>query len=160
MLTFHSTVLFVKDINNAKNFYCQVLGMEIDMDMGKNVILKTGLALWEINEDNILIKTIGKDKTSTGNRGEMYFETDDIEKINTSLKSVNVKYIHDIHEEPWGQKNIRIYDPDGNIVEIGEELKAFLVRMIKSGMNREEITAKTGMTIEDIERTTGYPVPE
>jgi hypothetical protein len=40
-----------------------------------------------------------------------------------------------------------------NIIEVGEELKVFLERMFNSGMKIEEISRKTGMTIEDIKRT-------
>lgn len=38
----------------------------------------------------------------------------------TKIKSSYVKFIHDIVDLPW-QRLFRIYDPDGHIVEIGEE---------------------------------------
>jgi uncharacterized membrane protein (UPF0127 family) len=33
-----------------------------------------------------------------------------------------VKFIHELREQPWKQKIIRIYDPDNNILEIGEPM--------------------------------------
>lgn len=39
-LKFHSTVLFVKDIELSKNFYCSILNQEIDTDFGNNITLK------------------------------------------------------------------------------------------------------------------------
>lgn len=45
----YSTVIFVKDIKISKDFYCGILGLPIDLDFGKNVISKTGLAIWEIH---------------------------------------------------------------------------------------------------------------
>ena len=37
-LNFHSTVLFVKDIEVSKQFYCNILSQEIDSDFGNNII--------------------------------------------------------------------------------------------------------------------------
>lgn len=30
-----------------------------------------------------------------------------------------VKYVNELMEHSWGQKVIRIYDPDGNLIEVG-----------------------------------------
>ena len=64
--------------------------------------------------------------------------------------ATKINKLHEMHEEPWGQKTIRFYDYDMNIIEVGEELKVFLERMFNSGMKIEEISKKTGITIEDI----------
>ena len=34
--------------------------------------------------------------------------------------SFEINYVHKLKEYPWGQKAIRIYDPDGHMIEIGE----------------------------------------
>ncbi|MBN1577145.1 MAG: VOC family protein [Chitinispirillaceae bacterium] len=47
-LRFHSTAAFVADIKRAEQFYTDVLGQEIDLDFGNNVILKCGITLWQI----------------------------------------------------------------------------------------------------------------
>jgi len=52
-MKYHSVVLYVKNIDNAKRFYCDYLSIPIEMDMDKNVILKNGITLWEIQEENI-----------------------------------------------------------------------------------------------------------
>jgi predicted enzyme related to lactoylglutathione lyase len=89
MLKYHSIVLFVKDIEKAKNFYCNLLQIPIEMDMGKNVILKPGITLWEIRDNNIIVTTIGKDEITKGNKSELYFETDDIESIQNKIDKNN-----------------------------------------------------------------------
>lgn len=152
MTKFHSAVLYVSEIENSKRFYCDILSMPIDMDMGLNVTLKNGLTLWQIQKDNIIVKTLGLDALRTGNKFELYFETDDIHDIERRVSDHDIKLVHGIHEEPWGQNTIRFFDPDGNIIEIGEEMKTFLGRMIGSGMSMKEIREKTGMSMEDIER--------
>ena len=158
MIKYHSVVLFVKDMEIAKHFYCDLLSIPIEIDMGKNVILKSGISLWEIDEKNIIVQTIGREEISKGNKSELYFETDDISEIEQILKNNDIKKLHDTHEEPWGQKTIRFYDYDSNIVEVGEELSAFLTRLAKSGLSKEELQKKIGMKIEDIEKSIGYKI--
>ena len=154
-MKYHSVVLYVKNIDNAKRFYCDYLSIPIEMDMGKNVILKNGITLWEIQEENIIVNKIGKDKIREGNKFELYFETDNMDKIIDLLEKYKISKLHDLHEESWGQRTIRFYDYDMNIIEVGEELNIFLERMINSGMEIEELIKKTGMTKEDIKRIIG-----
>jgi Lactoylglutathione lyase and related lyases len=155
MTKFHSAVLYVHDIEKAKQFYCEVLSIPVDMDMGLNVILKNGLTLWQIQKDNIVAKTLGLDALRTGNKFELYFETDDIHDIERRVIAHDIRMLHGIHEEPWGQNTIRFFDPDDNIIEIGEEMKTFLGRMVRSGMPMKAVYEKTGMSAGDIERMVG-----
>jgi len=158
MIKYHSVVLFVKDIEKAKHFYCDLLNIPIETDMGKNVILKPGITLWEIRDDNIIIRTIGKDKVNTGNKSELYFESDDIENVKKAINENNLKLLHDLHEESWGQRTIRFFDYDSNILEVGEELSVFLIRLVNSGLSKDELRNKTGMKIEDIEKSIGFNI--
>lgn len=59
-----SPALFVKVIENSKDFYCNILGLPIDLDFDKNVILKSGLTIWEIQNDHIIPSTLGPEKIS------------------------------------------------------------------------------------------------
>jgi catechol 2,3-dioxygenase-like lactoylglutathione lyase family enzyme len=152
-IKYHSVVLFVKNIDLAKEFYKSVLGLEIEMDMGKNVILQCGMTLWEIGTNHIIPKTIGIDKIENkGNGFELYFESEDIRNVVDRLKEKDIQFVHEMHEEPWGQRTIRIWDDDKNIIEIGETLKGFLSRMQNEGLSIKEIVDKTGMKEKDVIR--------
>ena len=152
MVKYHSIVLFVRDIERSKKFYCDLLNIPIEIDMGKNVILKHGISLWEIQEDNIIVTTLGKEKLNKGNRSELYFETDNLEEVEDLIKQNHLRILHEIHEEPWGQQTIRFFDYDSNLIEVGEELRVFLKRLVDSGINDEELQRKTGMRIEEIKQ--------
>ncbi len=152
MIKYHSVALFVKDINKAKHFYCDLLNIPVSIDMGRNVILEPGITLWEISEENIIAKTLGSEALSTGNKTELYFETDDIGAVEKMIRDNNLRLLHGIHEEPWGQKTIRFYDYDSNIIETGEYLSVFLKRMADSGLKLKEIADRTGMKPDDIEK--------
>jgi len=127
---YHSVVLFVRDIEKSKRFYNGTMQIDIDMDMGINVIPKNGITLWQINEKHIIPQTVGMNKlTHKGIGFELYFETENMKKIAATIEENGIPMVHKFHEELWGQGTIRIYDPDGNIIEIGETLRCFLTRM-------------------------------
>jgi catechol 2,3-dioxygenase-like lactoylglutathione lyase family enzyme len=149
---YHSAALFVSDIRASVRFYTELIGLKIEMDMGTNVILEHGITLWQINDDHIIVRTLGADALRRGgNRFELYFETDDIDEARDLMMKHGVDRLHEIHEESWGQRTIRVFDPDGHMVEIGESMKTFVSRMKGKGMSIEEIAAKTGLHPDFIE---------
>jgi catechol 2,3-dioxygenase-like lactoylglutathione lyase family enzyme len=149
-----STAIFVKDIKESKNFYSGVLGLPVELDFGGNVILKSGLAIWEIKKDHIIPSTLGIDKTSNSafNRFEIYFETEDISGVYDALKLAGMKFLHEIHEEPWGQHTIRFFDPDNHLIEVGESMKTFISRFYNSGMTAEQVAERTSVPVEEVKR--------
>lgn len=122
-IRFHSSVIFVKDISISKSFYCDILKQEILYDFGNNVSLKGGLSLWQIQNNHIISKKL----EGAGNPNK------------------SLELFHNIHEETWGQKTIRFFDPDYNLIEIGEKLEIFIQRMYKEGLSISEINKKTGV---------------
>jgi len=82
----------------------------------------------------------------------LYFEVDNIDEAISLIEQHHCKILHPLHEESWGQQTIRLFDPDGNIIEIGESMKTFLHRMLTKGMSLEEISQKSFIKTEDIRR--------
>lgn len=147
-MKFHSSVIFVKDIEKSKDFYVQLLNQEIEHDFGKNVILKSGLTIWEIQQEHIISETLQTKGSS--NRFELYFETEFIEEKYKQIKRENIEFLHKIHEEPWGQRTIRFFDPDKHLIEIGEPLPTFIINMNNNGLSAKQITEKSGVPIETV----------
>jgi catechol 2,3-dioxygenase-like lactoylglutathione lyase family enzyme len=149
-----STALFVKDIEVSKKFYKEVLGLAIDLDFGKNVIFKSGFAIWEIRYNHIIPANLGLDKISdtSVNRFELYFETENLSGIFSILQSKNVRFLHEIHEESWGQQTIRFFDPDNHLIEIGESMKQFVSRFFNQGLTIDDISKRTGIPVEEVNR--------
>lgn len=149
-----STALFVKDIEISKHFYKDILGLTIDLDFGKNVIFKNGFAIWEIQDQHIIPTNLGLDKISDSsvNRFELYFETEDLPGVFSSLKSKDIRFLHGIHEESWGQQTIRVFDPDNHLVEVGESMKQFVGRFYNQGLTVYEISQRTGVPIDEVSR--------
>lgn len=144
-------VLFVSDIERSKQFYRDLLGLEIGMDIGINVGFTNGLGLWQ---KDFALNVIHGKKTFPvkGNDIEVYFETGSIDKVWEAVCSQGVEIIHEPREQPWGQKVFRVYDPDRFIVEFGEPMPTAILRMHCEGMTEEEIAKKTTMPAEVVRR--------
>ena len=147
-MKFHSTVVFVKDIAQAKDFYTQYLDFTIEHDFGKNVILNNRLSLWEIRPEHIISSEL--ETINSSNRFELYFETARIDEACSKLNNAGVKFLHQPHEEPWGQRTMRFFDPDNHLIEIGEPLEVFVNNMHNNGLSPEQISAKSGIPLETV----------
>ena len=113
-------ILFVvNDIEKSVAFYKELFGLQVIRDFGNNVILSEGLVLQERKGFEELI---GKDVSSGGNDAVLYFVENDLEAFAEKLKngSFEIQYVHELKEYSWGQRAIRIYDPDLHMIEIGE----------------------------------------
>ena len=149
--------LFVRDIEVSKKIYVDTLKQQIDLDFGKNIILKGGITLWEINEKHIIPSLLGTNTISNTdiNRFEMYFETENLDEVYKALKEKNTKFLHEIHEEPWGQYTIRFFDPDNHLIEVGESMFQFVTRFYKTGMTAKEVSIRTSVPVEEVKRIIG-----
>jgi catechol 2,3-dioxygenase-like lactoylglutathione lyase family enzyme len=145
---FHSVVLFVKDLEKSKKFYTEVLGQEVEYDFGNNIGLKGGISLWKIMADHVISRSGKHSRIKATKAFEIYFETDDLNTFQEIIVKQKLNILHDLMEEPWGQRTIRFYDPDNNLIEVGETLATFVTRMAISGMNPVEISAKTTIPVE------------
>ena len=153
-LKFHSAVVFVKDLQVLKAFYQQVLNLEVEYDFGNNMMFKNGFSLWQVGDEHQISKYTTAHKTGASNF-ELYFETENIDEVVAKIEPIELAYIHQLVEEPWGQKTMRFYDPEQNIVEIAESLFGFVFRMEQEGLSVEVISNKTGIDLDGITKILG-----
>lgn len=118
-----NVLIVVKDIEASKCFYKDLFGLDVVLDNDKNVILTEGLVL---QEKQIWETFIQKDVTLKGHDAELYFEEKDIDGMLKKLDEspYEIEYINRDLMHSWGQRVIRIYDPDGHVIEIGEPVNA------------------------------------
>ncbi len=147
-MKYEAVLLSVKDIEVSKRFYKEVLGLEVIADFGSNVTLSGGIAL---QTENTWKDFIHKEKIIVGNGSEIYFEEDDLYGFIKKLESFKeIKYVHNVVEHSWGQRVVRIYDPDNHILEIGENIKMVVKRFIDSGMTVKETADRMDVPSEFI----------
>lgn len=111
-------LIVVKDIEQSKQFYHDLFGLELVLDNNGNMILTEGLVL---QEESIWKNFIGKDIIQKNNSCELYFEERDIENFVKKLEELYpmITYVNKLKEHSWGQKVVRFYDLDGNLIEVG-----------------------------------------
>ena len=113
-----SVLIAVKDIERSRRFYHNLFGLEMILDNDGNTILTQRLVL---QEEIYWKEFLGRDIIPENNAAELYFEEADIEGFVERLESYypEVKYVNRLMTHSWGQKVIRFYDPDGNLIEVG-----------------------------------------
>ncbi len=113
-----NVLITVKDIERARRFYHDLFGLETVLDNDGNMILTEGLVLQDVK---IWKEFLGKDVIPENNSCELYFEESDIEEFAEKLERYypQVRYVNRLMTHSWGQKVIRFYDPDGNLIEVG-----------------------------------------
>ncbi len=142
-MRFSCCLIAVQNIATSRKFYEDLFDQRVAFDLGENLAFESGISLqgkavWadflNVTEDDIITKS---------NWGELYFEDDDLEAFRTKALSYGVTLVHDIKEFPWGQRVLRLYDPDGHIIEVGEPMETVVRRCLAQGMTPEETAAKT-----------------
>lgn len=110
-------LIVVKDIEKSKQFYHDLFGLEMILDNDGNMILTEGLVL---QDEKIWGAFLGKDIIRKSNSCELYFEERDIEAFIENLEKLypGVQYVNRLMVHSWGQKVIRFYDLDGNLIEV------------------------------------------
>lgn len=111
-------LVVVKDIEKSKQFYHDLFGLDMLLDNDGNMILTEGLVL---QDEKIWREFLGKDIIPKSNACELYFEEKDIEAFIVKLEKLypEVLYVNRLMTHSWGQKVIRFYDLDGNLIEVG-----------------------------------------
>lgn len=153
---YNSTVLFVEDVERSKKFYTEVMGEEIELDLGKNVGFKGGLAIWEGEFGRTVIFGDSSGGGYSSKRMlEIYYETEDMAKTFEILKSAGVSFVHEVVEQPWRQLTVRFLDPDGHMIEVGERMDVCIRRLAATGESAEKIAETTTMPAEIVNAILG-----
>jgi catechol 2,3-dioxygenase-like lactoylglutathione lyase family enzyme len=139
-------LITVKDIMRSREFYEKVLSQTVKFDFGENVTFNGDFAIHLQSHYSQLIDD--KPIKSCGNNFELYFENDNLDEVAVRLKEHNVEFVHDVREQPWRQKVVRVYDPDKNIIEIGESLEYLSYRLNSEGLSEEQISKIVGIPVD------------
>jgi catechol 2,3-dioxygenase-like lactoylglutathione lyase family enzyme len=154
MIKFILPLIVVEDISASRRFYEDCLEQKVLHDFGEDVQFEGGFSIHQRAHFQTLL---GDEQRYAiilkSNSGELYFETENITAAQARLKQFGVVFIHEIEEQPWGQLAMRLYDPDGHMIEIGERMESTVLRLYEQDLSLEAIMKKTGMPKEFVEGT-------
>lgn len=110
-------LLAVKDIEKSRQFYHKLFGLQTVLNSEGNMILTEGLVL---QDEKIWREALGKEIIPENNFCELYFEEPEIEAFICKLETQypSIQYVNRLTEYSWGQKMVRFYGLDGNLIEV------------------------------------------
>jgi len=111
-------LIVVKDIEKSRKFYHDLFGMDLVLDNDGNMILTEDLVL---QDEKIWHAFLDRDIIPKSNSCELYFEEQDIESFVEKLEKLYpaIEYVNHLMTHSWGQRVVRFYDLDGNLIEVG-----------------------------------------
>lgn len=111
-------LIVVKDIERSRKYYHDLFGLEKILDQDGNMILTEGLVL---QEERYWKQFLDADIIPKNNHAELYFEEKNIEEFLEKLERLypDTEFVNRLMIHSWGQKVIRFYDLDGNLIEVG-----------------------------------------
>ena len=112
-----NVLIVVKDIEKSKKFYHDLFVLDTILDNDGNVVMTEGLVL---QDEKIWKSFLEKEVIPENNACELYFEESDIEAFVEKLEKLypDIKYVNQLMTYSWGQKVVRFYDLDGNLIEV------------------------------------------
>jgi len=114
-------LIVTEDNQRAKKFYESLFGLKMIEDYDGNMLLEGGIYL---QERKYWEKFINNRTISKNNAAELYFIEDNIEEFISKLERLypDIEYVNRLMTHSWGQKVVRFYDLDGNLIEVGTSL--------------------------------------
>ncbi len=148
-MRYTAALISVADIRVSQAFYEELFGLELDHDYGINVSFTCGLALQQnfawlagVPEDSVVKRS---------HNMELCFETKDFDSFLKKLDSrPDIRRLGDVVEHGWGQRVARLYDPDGHLIEVGENMGIVVRRFLASGMTMEVVSVRMDVSVEDL----------
>nr|WP_317283607.1 VOC family protein [uncultured Sellimonas sp.] len=112
-----NVLIVVEDIEKSKQFYHDLFGLNVVLDNDGNMILTEGLVL---QDKKIWRDFLGKEVLAKSNSCELYFEERNIEDFVKKLDNLypSIQYVNRLTAYSRGQKMVRFYDLDGNLIEV------------------------------------------
>jgi len=150
-IAYRSVVIFVQDMGASRHFYEDLMEQELEFDFGANVSYVGGLALWQVDRAHEIVFGAPSGGVGQGEL-ELYFETDDLDAVVKLFEEAGVTFVHPLREQPWGQRVVRVYDPDGHIVEVGEPIPVFVARFLAQGMSVQDAAERTSVPLDVVRR--------
>ncbi len=117
-MNYKGSLIAVSDCRKALGYYQELFGLELLRDNGGNMELSGGIFL---QEKKYWESFTGRKVVPENNSSELYFEEADIEAFVEKLKTLcpQTEFVNPLMTHSWGQRVVRFYDPDGNLIEVG-----------------------------------------
>ena len=100
-----------KQLETSRQFYVDVLGLEVAMDMGSIVTLRS-------STNPTAQITLMRDDESSAILPEMSVEVADVDDVHSRAISRGCRVVYPLTNEPWGVRRFFVIDPGGTVINV------------------------------------------
>jgi predicted enzyme related to lactoylglutathione lyase len=107
-----TTNLPVADIDAARGFYTEYLGLNVEnLNLG-------WVARFQTPDGRACVQLVTRDATSPQDSAISVHVGDDIDEAYAEAQRRGYEIVHPLTVEPWGVRRFFVRDPDGNVVNM------------------------------------------
>jgi catechol 2,3-dioxygenase-like lactoylglutathione lyase family enzyme len=100
-----------RDLEASRQFYVDVLGLEVAMDMGFIVTL--------VSSSNPTAQvSLMRDEDSSAILPQISIEVEDVDDVHSRAVFLGLDIVYPLTNEPWGVRRFFVTDPDGTIINV------------------------------------------
>lgn len=148
-MRFSAALIVVERIDRSRHFYETVLKQKVKCDFGENILFEGDFSIQSKDSWRDFIDRRNMRILTKSHSFELYFEEEHFDAFLLYLSSFpQIELVHATKTHSWGQRVVRLYDPDGHIVEVGEDMRSVVMRFLRSGMNAQEVAKRSQYPIE------------
>jgi catechol 2,3-dioxygenase-like lactoylglutathione lyase family enzyme len=153
-MRFITALIAVSDVAKSKKFYGDLFRQKVQLDLGWNVVFDGGFA---IQQNFAWLTGLPLDSViPRAHNMELYFEVDDFDHFLEELQQhPEIELVHPPKKHDWQQRVVRLYDPDGHIIEVGESMAVIARRYLAEGRTIPEIAALIQHPVAAVEAMIG-----
>jgi predicted enzyme related to lactoylglutathione lyase len=104
-------VLHAQDPHAGRQFFAELLGLEVAMDLG-----------WVVAHaapDNPVAQLLVMSQDATAPvRPDASIEVDDVDAAHAAAERLGVEIVHPLTDEPWGVRRFFVREPGGHVLNI------------------------------------------
>jgi catechol 2,3-dioxygenase-like lactoylglutathione lyase family enzyme len=118
-------VLIVADLERALSFYMGCLGLDLQHRAEKYAQMKAGTTRLSLYTRDAMAETLGIAIVAPSPAApafELGFKVSDCDAAFAELVAVGAPAVVAPTTRPWGQRTAYVRDPDGNLIELAQDL--------------------------------------
>jgi catechol 2,3-dioxygenase-like lactoylglutathione lyase family enzyme len=118
-------VLIVADLERALAFYTGLLGFELQHRAARYAQLKAGTTRLSLYARDAMAATLGRALDAprpSAPAFELGFKVGDCDAAFAELIAGGAPAVMSPTTRPWGQRTAYVHDPDGNLIELAQDL--------------------------------------
>jgi lactoylglutathione lyase len=119
-------VILVEDLDRSLRFYSKTLGLPLGHRSGPYAQFNTGYTRLSLYERGAMQRTLGHRLVAPGPEApgfELGFRVEDVDAAFSDLVAAGAPPVTPPANRPWGQRTAYVADPDGNLIELVQQLE-------------------------------------